>query len=63
MNSHCQINAVGMRMLGEECIWTNQCRQTPVDGTKVCLAHQCRCSHGYIPIDTYRCVRDFGLLK
>jgi hypothetical protein len=48
-------------MLDEECDRTNQCRQTPVDGTKVCLAHKCQCSHGYVAIDAYRCVQDFGL--
>lgn len=47
-------------MLGEECDWTNQCRQTPVDGTKLCAARKCQCSHGYVPIDSYRCIRDFG---
>lgn len=49
-----------MRMLGEECDWASQCRQTPVDGTKVCLANKCQCSNGYVPIDAYRCVQDFG---
>ncbi|CAF2931482.1 unnamed protein product [Rotaria sp. Silwood2] len=56
-----QIN-YGMRMLGEECDWSNQCRQMPIDNTKVCLAHKCQCSRGYIPIDAYRCIRDFVLL-
>jgi hypothetical protein len=47
-------------MLGEECDSTNECRQTPVDGTKECLEHQCQCSYGYVPIDAYRCVQEFG---
>ncbi len=51
-----------MRMLGDQCDRTNQCRQTPVDGTKVCLLHKCQCSQGYIPIDAYRCIQDFGEL-
>jgi len=50
-------------MLGEECNWSHQCRQTPVDGTKICLTRKCQCSHGYIPVDAYRCIKDFGLFK
>ena len=48
-------------MLGDECSWTNQCRQTPIDRTKLCLDNKCQCAHGYIPIDVYRCIKDFGL--
>ncbi|CAF0715844.1 unnamed protein product [Adineta steineri] len=56
-----QINS-GMRMLGEECDWANECRRTPTDGTKVCLARKCECSQGYVAIDAYRCIQDFVLL-
>lgn len=50
----------GTRMLGEQCEWTNQCRRTPIDGTKVCMAGQCQCVLGFVPIDAYRCVLDLG---
>jgi len=48
-------------MLGEECEINDECRRTPVDGTKICLSNQCQCSSGHVPIDAYRCIRDFGL--
>ncbi|CAF0868953.1 unnamed protein product [Rotaria sordida] len=53
---------IGTRMLGEECDWSSQCRQMSIDNTKVCFAHKCQCSQGYVPIDAHRCVRDFVLL-
>jgi hypothetical protein len=51
---------LGTRMLGEKCESNDQCRRTPVDGTKICSANECQCSSGHIPIDAYRCIRDFG---
>lgn len=51
---------VGIQMLGEQCESNDECRRTPVDGTKVCSENQCKCSPGHIPIDAYRCIRDFG---
>lgn len=51
---------LGIRMLGEECESNDECRRTPVDGAKVCLLNQCQCSSGHVPIDAYRCIRDFG---
>lgn len=60
--SHDQHNP-GMRILGEECQSDDHCRRTPVDGTKICQQNQCQCSQGYIPIDSYRCLRDFGLFN
>lgn len=47
-------------MLGEECESNDECRRTPVDGAKICLQSQCQCSPGHVPIDAYRCIRDFG---
>lgn len=49
-------------MLGEECISNDECRRTPVDGSKVCLLNECQCSTGHVPIDAYRCIREFGSL-
>ena len=47
-------------MLGEQCNSNDECRHTPVDGTRICLSGRCQCSSGHIPIDAYRCIRDFG---
>ncbi|CAF0982201.1 unnamed protein product [Rotaria magnacalcarata] len=58
---HRQTN-MGMRMLGEPCDWTNQCRRLSTDETKVCLARKCQCSRGYIPMDAYRCLKDTVIL-
>jgi hypothetical protein len=55
------LDFIGARMLGEECEINDECRRTPVDGTKICLSNQCQCSSGHVPIDAYRCIRDFGL--
>ena len=49
-------------MLGDECDSNDQCRRTPVDGTKICLENRCHCSSGHVPIDAYRCIRDLGLI-
>ncbi|CAF0793267.1 unnamed protein product [Adineta ricciae] len=53
----------GIRMLGEECESNDECRRTPVDGAKICLLSQCQCSPGHVPIDAYRCIRDFEQLS
>ena len=58
-NISLQENA-GIQMLGEDCESNDQCRRTPVDGSKACFLSQCQCSPGYVPIDAYRCIRDFG---
>ena len=55
------MNLVVHQMLGERCEMNDECRQTPVDGTKICILNRCQCSSGHIPIDAYRCIRDFGL--
>ncbi|UJR20734.1 hypothetical protein I4U23_023853 [Adineta vaga] len=52
----------GIRMLGEDCISNDECRRTPVDGAKICSLNQCQCSTGHVPIDAYRCIRDFEQL-
>ncbi|CAF2403448.1 unnamed protein product [Rotaria sp. Silwood2] len=52
-----------IQMLGEECKSNDECRRTPVDGTKVCLLNRCQCSSGHVPIDAYRCIRDFEQLS
>lgn len=51
---------LGVRSLGEDCQWSNQCRRIPIETTKVCFEQRCQCASGYIPIDTFRCIRDFG---
>ncbi|CAF4145125.1 unnamed protein product [Adineta steineri] len=56
-----QVN-FGIRMLGEECFSNDECRRTPVDGAKICLLNQCQCTSGHVPIDAYRCIRDFEQL-
>ena len=52
-----------MRVLGEECDWSIQCQRTSMDSTKACLTRKCQCSSGYIPIDAYRCIHDFGIFN
>lgn len=53
---------MGLENLGEECRSNDECRRTPVDGTKICLENHCQCAEGYVPIDSYRCIRDFSEL-
>lgn len=50
----------GIQMLGEDCESNDQCRRTPVDGSKACFLNLCQCSSGYVPIDAFRCIPDFG---
>ncbi|CAF3317159.1 unnamed protein product [Rotaria socialis] len=51
---------IQIQMLGEPCESNDECRRTPVDGTKVCTQKRCECSSGHVPIDSYRCIRDFA---
>ena len=51
---------VGIEMLGEECDSNDQCRRTPVDGSKACYLNECQCSPGYFAIDSYRCIPNLG---
>ena len=50
-----------IEMLGDECQSHDECRRTPVDGSRVCFLSQCQCSPGFVPIDSFRCIRDLDL--
>ncbi|CAF0767304.1 unnamed protein product [Didymodactylos carnosus] len=53
----------GIRLLGDHCSTHSQCKSIATDRSKVCMSNRCSCTEGYLPIDSYRCIKDFEPLR